>query len=52
MPTNILVNSIMSTVPNNGPYAPLSAPVGLLIMVLYTAVALTAGVVLFTKRDA
>jgi ABC-type transport system involved in multi-copper enzyme maturation permease subunit len=52
VPTNILVSSVMSTVPNGGPYAPLSAPVGLLVMALYTAVALGAGVVLFTKRDA
>src|SRR5262249_39910995 len=47
MPTNILLNSVMSTVPNGGPYAPLSAPVGLLVMALYTAVALALGVVLF-----
>ncbi len=52
MPTNILVNSVMSTVPNNGPYAPLSAPAGLLVMVLYAAVAIGVGAMLFTKRDA
>jgi ABC-type transport system involved in multi-copper enzyme maturation permease subunit len=52
VPTNILVNSVMSTVPNGGPNAPLSAPVGLLVMALYAAVALAVGVVLFTKRDA
>jgi ABC-2 type transport system permease protein len=52
MPTNILVNSVMSTVPNGGPYPPLSAPVGLLVMALYAAVALALGVVLFTRRDA
>lgn len=52
MPTNILVNSVMSTTPEHGPYAPLSAPVGLLVMVLYAAVALAIGVVLFVTRDA
>jgi ABC-2 type transport system permease protein len=52
MPTNILVNSIMSTVPGGGPYPPLSAPVGLLLMALYAAVALAIGAVLFTRRDA
>lgn len=52
MPTNILVNSVMSTVPGNGPYSPLSPSVGLAVMVLYAAVALTAGAVLFTRRDA
>jgi ABC-type transport system involved in multi-copper enzyme maturation permease subunit len=52
IPTNILVNSVMNTVPNGGPYAPLSPPVGLLVMVLYAAVALGIGVVLFNERDA
>jgi ABC-2 type transport system permease protein len=52
MPTNILVNSVMSTVPGGGPYPPLSAPVGLLVMALYAALALAVGVVLFTRRDA
>jgi ABC-2 type transport system permease protein len=52
MPTNILVNSVMSTVPNQGPYAPLSAPIGLLVMVLYAAVAVAIGAVLFVRRDA
>ncbi len=52
MPTNILVNSIMSTTPNEGPYAPLSPAVGLLVMALYAAVALAVGAVLFVKRDA
>ena len=52
VPTNILVNSVMSTVPNGGPYPPLSAPVGLLVMALYAIVPLAVGVVLFTKRDA
>ena len=52
MPTNILVNSVMSTTRNGGPYAPLSPAVGLLVMVLYAAVALAIGAVLFVKRDA
>jgi len=52
MPTNILVNSVMSTVPNGGPYAPLSPPVGLLVMTLFAIVPLAVGVMLFTKRDA
>jgi ABC-type transport system involved in multi-copper enzyme maturation permease subunit len=52
MPTNILVNSVMSTAPNQGPYQPLSPPVGLLVMFLYAAVAVAIGVVLFIKRDA
>lgn len=52
MPTNILVNSIMSTTPNSGPFAPLSPPVGLLVMALYAAAALAIGAVLFVKRDA
>jgi ABC-2 type transport system permease protein len=52
MPTNILVNSIMSTVPNGGPYAPLSAPIGLLVMALYAIVPLAIGAALFAKRDA
>jgi ABC-2 type transport system permease protein len=52
MPTNILVNSVMSTVHNGGPYAPLAAPVGLLVMVAYAAIALSIGVMLFTQRDA
>jgi ABC-2 type transport system permease protein len=52
MPTNILVNSIMTTTPNGGPYAPLSPAVGLLVMALYAAAALAIGAVLFVKRDA
>jgi ABC-2 type transport system permease protein len=52
MPTNILINSVMSTVPNGGPYSPLSPPIGLLVMALYAAVAIGVGVVLFTRRDA
>jgi ABC-type transport system involved in multi-copper enzyme maturation permease subunit len=52
MPTNILLNSVMSTTTNNGPYAPLSPPMGLLLMVLYATVALGVGVALFNRRDA
>ena len=54
LPTNILVNSIMSTVaaPPGAPHPPVSAAVGLLLMAIYTAIALGAGVVLFVKRDA
>jgi ABC-type transport system involved in multi-copper enzyme maturation permease subunit len=52
MPTNILVNSVMSTVPDHGPYAPLAPAIGLLVMVLYAAVAVAIGVVLFVTRDA
>ena len=54
VPTNILVNSIMSTV-NHGPggiVRPLSAPVGLLLMVVYAVIALATGAVLFVTRDA
>jgi ABC-2 type transport system permease protein len=55
VPTNILTNSIMSTVnqgpgPGNVPW--LSPTVGLLLMALYAAVALAAGAVLFVRRDA
>ena len=52
MPTNILVNSVMSTVNNSGPYAPLSAPVGTLVMALYALIAVGVGAMLFTQRDA
>jgi ABC-type transport system involved in multi-copper enzyme maturation permease subunit len=52
MPTNILVNSVMSTTPRGGPYAPLSPPVGLLVMALYALVALGVGALLFNRRDA
>ena len=54
LPTNILTNSIMSTV-HEGPGAiapPLSPAVGLLLMALYAAIALAAGAVLFVRRDA
>lgn len=52
IPTNILVNSVMSTSPHGGPFAPLSPPVGLLVMAVYALAALAVGVVLFTRRDA
>lgn len=52
IPTNILVNSVMSTSPSNGPFAPLSPPVGLLVMALYALVALGVGAALFSRRDA
>jgi ABC-2 type transport system permease protein len=54
LPTNILFNSIMATVDQGGggPFQPLSPTVGLLLMVLYSAIALAVGAVLFVKRDA
>ncbi len=54
LPTNILINSIMPTVNQGqgGPFPPLSPVVGLVLMVLYTAVALAVGAVLFVRRDA
>ncbi len=54
LPTNILTNSIMSTVnQGSGPIdPPLSPAVGLLLMALYAAIALAAGAVLFARRDA
>jgi ABC-2 type transport system permease protein len=53
VPTNILTNSIMSTV-NQGPgiNQPVSPAIGLLLMAIYAAVALGAGAVLFVRRDA
>jgi ABC-type transport system involved in multi-copper enzyme maturation permease subunit len=54
LPTNILTNSVMSTVNqgNGGPFPPLSPVVGLLLMALYAAVALGVGATLFIRRDA
>ncbi|HLH45937.1 MAG TPA: ABC transporter permease subunit [Acidimicrobiales bacterium] len=54
LPTQILTNSVMATVKQGagGIMAPLSPTVGLLLMVLYAAVVLAAGAVLFVKRDA
>jgi ABC-2 type transport system permease protein len=54
VPTNILTNSIMSTV-NQGPGGigrPLSPALGLLLMAIYAAIALAVGAVLFARRDA
>ncbi len=55
LPTTILANSIMVTVrqaPPGAPGAPLSPTVGLVLMVVYAAVALLAGAAVFFKRDA
>ena len=54
LPTNILINSIMSTV-NQGPggvLQPLSPGIGLLLMAVYAGIALAAGAALFLRRDA
>ena len=53
VPSNILINSIMSTV-NQGQelYPPLSPAVGLLVMVVFTAIALAIGAAVFMQRDA
>ena len=54
LPTMILTNSIMATMGQGqtGPFAPLTPVVGLMLMVVYTAVALAVGSVLFVRRDA
>jgi ABC-2 type transport system permease protein len=54
VPTNILTDSIMSTVKQGpgGIVSPLSPTVGLLLMALYAVVVLAAGAVLFVRRDA
>ena len=55
LPTNILTNSVMSTVNQGGGpggTGPLSAGVGLLLMAVYATAALVAGAVLFMNRDA
>jgi ABC-2 type transport system permease protein len=54
LPTNILTNSIMTTVAlpgQGGPLAPVTPVVGLLLMALYTAAALVVGSTLFLRRD-
>jgi len=53
LPTNILTNSIMSTVSQGqgGPFGPVSPVVGLLLMVLYAAIALAIGATVFIRRD-
>lgn len=50
LPTNMLANSITATVPQGG--NAVSPGLGLLLMVIYAAVPLAAGCVLFTRRDA
>jgi ABC-2 type transport system permease protein len=54
LPTNILVNSIMATVNqgSGGIVKPLSPVIGLLLMAIYAAIVLAAGVVSFVRRDA
>jgi ABC-type transport system involved in multi-copper enzyme maturation permease subunit len=53
VPTNILTNSITATVNQGGGIVrPLSPAVGLLLMFIYAAIALTVGAVLFVRRDA
>jgi ABC-2 type transport system permease protein len=54
VPTNILTNSIMSTVKqgNGRIVSPLSPTVGLLLMAFYAAVVVAVGAVLFVRRDA
>jgi ABC-2 type transport system permease protein len=54
VPTNILTNSIMSTVKEGtgGIVTPLSPTVGLLLMAFYAAIVLATGAVLFVRRDA
>lgn len=56
LPTNIFTNSITATV-NQGPgaapgFGPVSPTVGLLLMVVYAAIAVALGAVVFTRRDA
>ncbi|HWE54301.1 MAG TPA: ABC transporter permease [Acidimicrobiales bacterium] len=54
MPTEILVNSIMQTVRqgDGGIVRPLTPVLGLLLMVIYAAIAVVAGIMVFVKRDA
>jgi ABC-2 type transport system permease protein len=54
LPTNILTDSVMSTVNQGqgGPFGPVSPVVGLLLMVVYAAIALAVGAVVFVRRDA
>jgi ABC-2 type transport system permease protein len=53
LPSNILTNSIMATVSQGpGGNQPLSPVVGLSMMVLYAAIPLAVGAVLFARRDA
>jgi hypothetical protein len=50
----LVTDSIMAAVNQGGPggTGPLSPAIGLLLMAVYAAIALTAGAVLFVKRDA
>ena len=48
-PVQILSNSVSATVPSNGQVSP---TLGLVLMVVYTAAALAAGLVMFVSRDA
>jgi len=57
LPTNILTQSVMATVPQappggGDPNMPLAPGVGLGLMVVYAAVAVAVGAVLFARRDA
>jgi ABC-type transport system involved in multi-copper enzyme maturation permease subunit len=55
LPTNILTNSIMSTVNQGGGpggTGPLSPGIGLLLMAVYAAISLAVGTALFVRRDA
>jgi ABC-2 type transport system permease protein len=54
LPTNILTNSIMSTVNqgSGGPFGPVSPVEGLLLMVLYAGIALAVGAAVFVRSDA
>ncbi len=54
LPTNILTNSIMSTVNQGqgGPGGPVSPIEGLLLMTLYVAIALAVGAAVFVRNDA
>lgn len=53
MPTNILTDSVMSTVHQlGGIVKPVSAGLGLLLMAIYAAISLAVGAVLFVRRDA
>jgi ABC-2 type transport system permease protein len=54
VPTNMLTNSIMATVHQGqgGIDRPLSAAAALVLMVIYAAIVLAVGAVLFIRRDA
>ena len=53
LPSNILTNSVSATVNQGpGPTGPVTPTVGLLLMLLYAALAIGVGAVLFIRRDA